>query len=173
MSTPKKMIVQAAWSFVRDGSMSVEGETASARQQQHHPGDHDFDPVKDSKPTAPSGSEDQRLRSNDFKLQHSLPNALGCRGEVTRQLQASEPLDPEAFGAFNTACLQPSVLLVRFRHSGFRTASEQLQNSFRTASEQLQNSSTQLVISQASQGQQAYRPDSEDQRLLSKDFNDR
>ena len=30
--------VQAAWSFVRDGSMSVEGETASARQQQHHPG---------------------------------------------------------------------------------------------------------------------------------------
>ena len=137
MSTPKKMIVQAAWSFVRDGSMSVEGETASARQQQHHPGDHDFDPVKDSKPTAPSGSEDQRLRSNDFKLQHSMPNALGCRGEVTRQLQASEPLDPEAFGAFNTACLQPSVLLVRFRHSGFRTASEQLQNSFRTASERL------------------------------------
>ena len=117
--------------------MSVEGETASARQQQHHPGDHDFDPVKDSKPTAPSGSEDQRLRFNDFKLQHSLPNALGCRGEVTRQLQASEPLDPEAFGAFNTACLQPSVLLVRFRHSGFRTASEQLQNGFRTASEQL------------------------------------
>ena len=93
--------------------MSVEGETASARQQQHHPGDHDFDPVKDSKPTAPSGSEDQRLRSNDFKLQHSLPNALGCRGEVTRQLQASEPLDAEAFGAFNTACLQPSKLSVR------------------------------------------------------------
>ena len=87
MSTPKKMIAQAAWSFVRDGSMSVEGETASARQQQHHPGDHDFDPVKDSKPTAPSGSEDQRLRSNDFKLQHSLPNVLGCRCEVTRQLQ--------------------------------------------------------------------------------------
>ena len=87
MSTPKKMIVQAAWSFVRDGSMSVEGETASARQQQHHPGDHDFDPVKDSKPTAPSYSEDQRLLSNDFKLQHSLPNVLGCRCEVTRQVK--------------------------------------------------------------------------------------
>ena len=107
--------------------MSVEEETASARLQQHHPGDHDFDPVKDSK--CGRGDCFGFLVDHDFKLQLQLvfrgaqraPSAQ--RALVFRGAQRA----PSTQLAFSQASfqsdLQPSLLNINYKSTGFWTRS--------------------------------------------------
>ena len=106
MSTPKKMIVQAAWSFVRDGSMSVEGETASTAPSWL---------TTTSTRSRTASLPPQATRGSEAALQRHQAPASAClqRRPACAQRPACACLQRRPACAFNTACLQPSKLSVR------------------------------------------------------------
>ena len=96
----------AAWSFVRDWSMSVEGETASTAPSWL---------TTTSTRSRTASLPPQATRGSEAALQRHQAPASAClqRRPACAQRPACACLQRRPACAFNTTCLQPSKLSVR------------------------------------------------------------